>query len=199
MVLSLISVYSGREPRRAINLLDSFEPGSTVTVAELETFFNVYEGKQLVTLIDYLYTGDVLHGLEFIQDMDLGGTFQSSLLDVVRVAQNGESQLLNRDAILHIREIVDADGFERLLGFAIDCTTQPKLTRNVLSGYFLKWCSIADILLTKPEKQDDEKVHMQDIGLMHDMLEQKPEIHTHVGPEVTLSLEDLMAQGEVVE
>ncbi len=199
MVLQLISVYSGREPRRAINLLDSFEQGSLVTTAELETFFNVFEGKQIVTLIDHLYAGDILRGLDFIQDMEVGGTFQSSLLDVLRVAQNGESQLLRSDAVLHIREVVDRNGFERLLGFTIDCTSQTRLTRNMVSGFFLKWCSVADKILTPPEKTIDEKVHMQDIGLMSDMLEQKAEVYTQNGPEVTMSLDDLMAQGEVLE
>lgn len=199
MVLQLISVYSGREPRRAINLLDSFEQGSLVTTAELETFFNVFEGKQIVTLIDHLYAGDVLRGLDFIQDMEVGGTFQSSLLDVLRVAQNGESQLLRSDAVIHIREVVDRNGFERLLGFTIDCTSQTRLTRNMVSGFFLKWCSVADKILTQPKKAIDEKVHMQDIGLMHDMLEQKAEVYTQNGPEVTMSLDDLMAQGETLE
>ena len=66
MVYTLIGSYTGREPRRAINLLDSFEHGSTVTVEELETFFNVYEGKQLMTLIGYLYTGDILLGFGYV-------------------------------------------------------------------------------------------------------------------------------------
>lgn len=198
MAIQLISVYSGREPRRAINLLDSFEPGSLVTVAELETFFSVFEGKQVVTLIDYLYTGDVLRGLEFIQDMEISGTFQSTLLDIVRVARDGQSQLLNADAVMHIRDVVTRDGFERLLGFSIECTTQQRLTRNMISGYFLKWCSVADKILSKPEKVYEEQVHMQDLRLMQDMMEQKQEIHSNIGPEAMLSLEELMEQGEVL-
>lgn len=198
MVIQLISTYSGREPRRAINLLDSFEQGSTVTVQELETFFNVYEGKQIVTLIDYLYGGDVLRGLEFIADMDTGATFQSTLLDIVRVARDGQSQLLSADAVMHVRELVTRDGFERLLGFSIDCTTQQRLTRNLISGYFLKWCCIADEILSPPEKAYDDKVHTQDLKLMGDMLEKREEVYSNTGPEVSITLEELFAQGEIL-
>lgn len=198
MAIQLISTYSGREPRRAINLLDSFEQGSTVTVQELETFFNVFEGKQVVTLIDYLYSGDVLRGLEFIGDMDAGATFQSTLLDIVKVARDGQSQLLSSDAVMHIRDLVTRAGFERLLGFAIDCSTQQRLSRNLISGYFLKWCSLADEILTPPEKTYEDKVHNQDLALMQGMIERKEEVYSNAGPEVGMSLEELFAQGEIL-
>lgn len=198
MAIQLISTYSGREPRRAINLLDSFEHGSIVTVQELETFFNVYEGKQVVTLVDYLYSGDILRGLEFISDMDAGATFQSTLLDIVRVARNGQSELLGVDAVLHVRELVTRGSIDRLLGFAIDCTTQVRLTRNLISGFFLKWCSVADELFKPPERAYADKVHTQDIALMQDMIEERAEVHSNVGPEVGMSLEELMAQGELL-
>lgn len=198
MAIQLISTYTGREPRRAINLLDSFEQGSTVTVAELETFFNVYEGKQLVTLIDYMYSGEILRGLEFISDMDIGGTMQGTLLDIVRVAQNGQSQLLSGDAVLHVRDLITRNGFEKLLGFSIDCTTQSRLTRNMVSGFFLKWCSVADSIFTLPEKVFAEKVHTQDLQEMQTMLEQREEVYSNGGPEPGMTLEEMMAQGEVL-
>lgn len=198
MVIQLISTYTGREPRRAINLLDSFEQGQTVTTEELETFFNVYEGKQIVTLIDYLYAGDILRGIEFISDMDIGSTFQSTLLDIVRVAQDGQSSLLNGDAVLHVRSLVTTSGFNRLLGFAVDCTTQTKLTRNQTCGFFLKWCSQSDELFEKPERSNPDKVHMADLQMMQDHIEQKDALYTNRGPEVGMSLDELFAQSEII-
>lgn len=200
MVYTLIGSYTGREPRRAINLLDSFEHGSTVTVEELETFFNVYEGKQLMTLIGYLYTGDILLGLEFINDMDMSSTFQSTLLEILRVAENGQSTLLTRDAVLHLRNLVDRNGINNLLGFAIDCTTHGRMTRSAVSGYFLKWCSKSDIVLSPPERSYPDKVKLEDIKLMGGMMEER-EVHANSGQsDVTAkSLEMLMAESDILD
>lgn len=200
MVYTLISSYTGREPRRAINLLDSFEQGSVVTVDELETFFNVYEGKQLIALIDYLYAGDILRGLEFISEMDLSSTFQQTLLEILRVSQNGQSSLLNANATLHIRELVDRDGIQNLLGFVIDCTTHGRINRSTISGYFLKWCTRADEVFSKPVKMYDDQVKIQDLGLMQNMLEQREVVTDTDSSEISAkSLEMLMADGEVLE
>lgn len=200
MVYTLISSYTGREPRRAINLLDSFEEGSTVTVAELETFFNVYEGKQLMTLIGYLYSGDILLGLEFIADMDLSATFQSTLLELLRVAENGQSTLLTSDAVLHLRSLVDRNGINNLLGFAIDCTTHGRVTRSAVSGYFLKWCSKSNIIFNKPERFYPDKVRLDDMRLMNDMLEDR-EVHANSGQSdvAAKSLEMLLSESDALE
>lgn len=197
MVIQMISYYTGREPRRAINLLDSFEEGSTVTVEELETFFNVFEGKQLVTLIDYLYQGDILRGLEFIDDLALDNTFKSTLLDIVRVANGGQSQLLQIDAVLHLRELCGARP-ERLLGFIVECTTQSRLTKAMLSGYFLKWCAKSDVITSKPERLQPDEIHNQDLSIMRDMIETRGEVNSAPGPEVALSLEELLLQGDSI-
>ena len=199
VVTQLIATYSGNKPREAVNLIESFEKGALVTVPELETFFNVYEGKQLVILIDYLYTGDILRGLEFIQDMDLGLTFQNTLLEIVKVARNGQSRLLDKLAILHIQELVSNGGFDRLLGFSVDVTTQRRLSRNQVAGFFLRWCTIADKIITPPERVPEEKVHSQDLQLMNSMLAERTEVYQNTGNNAALSLEQLFEQGELIE
>ena len=200
MVYTLIGMYTGREPRRAINLLDSFEDNSTVGVAELETFFNVYEGKQLMTLIGYLYTGDILLGLEFINDMDVSATFQTTLLEMLRVAENGQTTLLSQDAVLHLRGLVNNNGINNLLGFAIDCTTHGRLTRSAVSGYFLKWCSKANIVFNKPERSYPEHVKLEDVKLMGNMLEEREiKASTENNSVEVKSLEMLLSESDALE
>lgn len=199
MVYALICTYTGREPRRAINLLDSFEPNSTVTTEELETFFNVYEGKQLLFLIEYLYKGDILSGISFINDMDIGGSFQSTLLDVLQTAMGGQSAILSPEAVIELRSLITGKGVESLLGFVIDCTTHSRLTRSMINGFFLKWCSKADILYDKPKYVPDDKIKMQDLALMNTMIEKPTEIHTSTNAVEPLSLEALMAGGETID
>lgn len=198
MVYTLISNYTGREPRRAINLLDSFEQGSTVSNEELETFFNVFEGQALLTLIGYLYSGNILLGLEFISDMELGNTFQGTLLNLLQVAQNGQTSIISRDATLHLRALVDDNGINPLLGFTIDCTTHSRLTRNMISGYFLKWCTRADEIFNPPDKTYKDEVQLQDLKLMSTMIDKKETVYTNTtvaGP----TLEMLMSDGEIIE
>lgn len=200
MVLTLISNYTGREPRRAINLLDSFELGSTVTVDELETFFNVFEGKQLLTLIGYLYSGDILNGLEFISEMDVSSTFAQTLLDLLRVAENGQSYLLDSNATLHLRSLVTNNGIASLLGFVIDCTTHGRTTRSAVSGYFLKWCSKADEIFTSPERAYPDRVQMQDLTMMQGMIEgQEVHANSESRGNTAKTLDMLMAEGELLE
>lgn len=197
MLYQLISTYTGREPRRAVNLLDSFEPGSTVSVDELETFFNVYEGKQILQLVRYLYSGDILNGLSFISDMDIGESFKSTILEMLRAAENGQTSLLSSEAVSTLKDLVDRNGLSTLLGFAIDCTTH-RLNRNTVSGYFLKWCTKADMLHTEPTKVYAEKIQMQDLRDMSNMIEERPELKVS-GVQTAPSLEMLFADGETIE
>lgn len=199
MVYTLISNYTGREPRRAINLLDSFEKGATVTTKELETFMNVYEGKQLIVLVQYLYQGDILLGLDFINEMELSPTFSATLLDMVRVAQNGQSSLIGNDATIRLRELVDRYGIKNLLGFTIDVTTRSRLTRHNIQGLFLKWCKKADELYTPPMPVEQERVHMQDLAQMNTMLEQRPEVYSNNQTMQVKSLEQMFSESETLE
>lgn len=199
MVYTLISNYTGREPRRAINLLDSFEEGTTVTTKELETFINVYEGKQVMVLIQYLYNGDILSGLDFINDLELSPTFSATLIDMVRVAQNGQSNLIDANATIKLRELVARDGIKPLLGFTIEVTTRGRLTRHLVQGLFLKHCTKANEIYQRPTPVDPEKVHMQDIVQMSTMLEERPEVYHNESPVQNKTLAQLLAESDTLE
>lgn len=198
ILYSLISVYTGREPRRALNLLDSFEPGSLVTTEELQTFINVYEGKQLLALIDCLYHADALRGIEFIQDMEVGGTFVSTLIDLVRISQGGRATVIDKNSVLHLQELVMTDNARRLIGFAINCSTDNRLTRNKVSGYFLRWCKSGGNDQNVPVKMSAGAVHMDDMKHMSGLLEKDvPVVGNDIAEQAT-TLEQLLASCEVI-
>lgn len=199
MVYTLLSNYTGREPRRAINLLDSFEPGALVTTKELETFINVFEGKQIMVLVQYLYQGDILLGLDFINEMEISPTFSATLLDMVCVAQNGQSSLIGNDATIRLRELVDRHGLNNLLGFTVDITTRSRLTRHNIQGLFLKWCKKSDELFSPPKAMDQDSVRMQDLAQMNMMMEQRPEVYSNSQPVQTKTLEQLFSESDTLE
>ena len=200
-VLTLLSAYTGREPRRAINLIDSFEPGSKVTTEELNSFINVHESKQLVTLVNYLYSQNILLGLEFIEDFTINAITSTSLLEILRVALGSQPSTIGREEALFLRQLVGENGEESLMGFVIDCTTCTKLTRTKLSGFFLKWCKRADSLFTKPVRVEPEKVHYEDIGYMREMMEEStPLVPNDAGTGAkALSLEAFLSQSETLD
>lgn len=194
MAISLISNYSGREPRRALNLIESFEPGSLVTVDDLDTFFNVYEGKQLVTLISYMYNGDILKGLDFINEFELSTTFGTTLLELLRIALGGKSGILDKDATLFLRELTGRNGAKKLIRFTVKCTSYGRLSRNKISAYFLECAEDNErpTISGGPVNMSPEQVHLEDLKTMESMIE-KTEVFTGKSDTIAPTLEMLLA------
>lgn len=200
-VIKIIASYTGNEPRRAINLLDSFKPDTLVTKEELETFVNIYEGKDIIILADYLYSGNILNGLKFIKDMDMTNTFISTLLEVVRIAYGDISVLLGREDSIRLEEITKSDGGFRLLEFAADCSSKGRITRNLISGFFLKHCNKSSLSQT-PVRTSEATTKYKDLELMNVMLDSKLKA-TGVNDEysdigVDTSLEEMFEQASIL-
>ena len=200
-VIKIIASYTGNEPRRAINLLDSFKPDTLVTKDELETFVNIYEGKDIIILADYLYSGNILNGLKFIKDMDMTNTFISTLLEVVRIAYGDISVLLGREDSIRLEEITKSDGGFRLLEFAADCSSKGRITRNLISGFFLKHCNKSSLSKT-PVRTSEATTKYKDLELMNVMLDSKLKA-TGVNDEysdigVDTSLEEMFEQASTL-
>lgn len=181
-VVKVIASYTGNEPRRAINLLDSFKQGTLVTSEELETFVNIYEGRDVLILAQYLYSGEIMNGLKFIRNMDMTSTFVGTLLEVVRIVYGDISIILSMDEALKIAEVTKSDGGRRLLDFAVSCSTCARLTRNLMSGYFLKYCKKSDYSEV-PVRVNDESTKYKDIALMNKMID-KSKISKGVNTEI---------------
>lgn len=200
-VIKIIASYTGNEPRRAINLLDSFKPDTLVTKEELETFVNIYEGKDIIILADYLYSGNILNGLKFIKDMDMTNTFISTLLEVVRIAYGDISVILGREDSIRLEEITKSDGGFRLLEFAADCSSKGRITRNLISGFFLKHCNKSSLSQT-PVRTSEATTKYKDLELMNVMLDSKLKA-TGVNDEysdisVDTSLEEMFEQASTL-
>ena len=200
-VIKIIASYTGNEPRRAINLLDSFKPDTLVTKEELETFVNIYEGKDIIILADYLYSGNILNGLKFIKDMDMTNTFISTLLEVVRIAYGDISVLLGREDSIRLEEITKSDGGFRLLEFAADCSSKGRITRNLISGFFLKHCNKSSLSQT-PVRTSEATTKYKDLEVMNVMLDSKLKA-TGVNDEysdigVDTSLEEMFEQASTL-
>lgn len=196
--IALIMGYTGREPRRALNLLESFEDSSVITADDLDSFFNVYEGKQLVTLISYMYSGMILEGLDFISEFEMGTTTGWTLIELLKIARGGRSGILDRDSAMHLRDIVEENGIDKLVRFTIECTRSDRISRNRLSSIFLESCYEGIPREEKlPEKADESIVLGEDLSLMKNMLDKTKPVGIE-GEGLAQSLEMLLADSEII-
>lgn len=193
MVLTLLSSYTGNEPRRALNLIESLEPGSTVTVDELSTFINVYEGKQLVILINYLYSNSIANGISYIQNLDVSPSLQNTFIMLADDALGGENSIVDRETLINLRTVTAVDSCRKLIGFVSDVTTH-KLTKSTLTGYFLKW-AIKDDSNIKVKQYTQDEVKYNDLAVMKTILEKDEAIQTDTQYK---SLSSLFNEGEEV-
>lgn len=204
-VISAISNFTGNEPRRALNLLSNFDDGTTVGTRDLEVFINVDECEQIVQLVKYLY-GPVLPGIEYIADLRIDSTFTKSLTEVTKCALGATTNLLRRDSVLFLRETVDINGTESLLGFCMDVTANGRLTKSRLTGYFIKWNYESRALLKSgkvPTKNNWDKTVEKDLGNMQSVMKDSSSSGAPTGVsggiQKVRSLSEMFSQGEVIE
>lgn len=195
MAVKLISTYTGREPRRAINLLDSFEKGTTISNEDLETFFSLDEANDILILAQYLYKGDILNGLRFIKDVDISPTFVSTLLEMARVAKGDATVLLERNALSRFMECISIDEGDLLLGFTIEISIAKRLTRNLMSGLFLKWCNHK---LEAPMRYSENQIQKDNSQLLSNMVDSNADVTapSETQIDVVETLDDLFEQGD---
>ena len=128
-------------------------------------------------------------------------TFISTLLEVVRIAYGDISVLLGREDSIRLEEITKSDGGFRLLEFAADCSSKGRITRNLISGFFLKHCNKSSLSQT-PVRTSEATTKYKDLELMNVMLDSKLKA-TGVNDEysdigVDTSLEEMFEQASTL-
>lgn len=164
-VLSLLSIYTNKEPRRAINLLETFEVGSRVTNAELETFISIDEGARVICLFRYIISRNILMGLDFIKELKITETFKQTLLEGTHALLGANTNAMSMRDINELKEqMQDTDALTRILKFTMNCLQNRYLSNLNMSGYFIE----ATLVDRKPEMNPN--VEMQDLRVMTDAI-----------------------------
>ena len=172
-IISIISSYTGNEPRSALNLLSNFESESLVQTRDLEVFINVDECEQVVQLVKYLYK-PVIVGIQYLEDMHTEHTFIRSMIEVTKCALGAPTTRLKRDSVMFLRQLVEEYGDENLVGFCMDIAAASSITKNRIIGYFIKWNYESRNLLKGnkvPVKVSADTTVQQDVGAMKETLE----------------------------
>ena len=150
--------YAGHEARAINNIIDQIPVGSQLNMDSLEMYVPIHEPKEVLQLIRYLYTGNLVAGLNLIPDLTLDDAFHSILIDILRTALGDSTTHFSRQDENFIKELC-RDDVGRLSGFVVDCSKQ-KLTVPRLSALFIYWNS------KKPESAksaDETSIQMEDL------------------------------------
>lgn len=189
MAQAFILSNCGYEPRRISNFVAALDSSKTITKEDLLSFDMAQDDKVYATLIRYLYTQNIVDGLQFINDMSSGfsATAISMLLELTKVALGSPSYLVSRDTAEYMQNLVSNYGKEKLLSFVGDIATARQPSKNYVSGLFIKLCCDMN---KPPVIKDKESVYMGDVRTMTSTLE-TDEIKVSDMPKA-LSLEAMM-------
>lgn len=195
MAQAFILSNCGCEPRRISNLIAALDSSRVVTREDLLSFNVAQDEKVYATLIRYLYTQNIVDGLQFINDMSTGfsATAISMLLELTKVALGSPSYLVSRETAEYLQNLVQTYGKDKLLSFVAEIATAKQPSKNFVSGLFIKMC--CDI--TKPPvNRDKEQVYMEDLRTMSSTL-QTDNVEVKEIP-IAMSLESLMEGADII-
>lgn len=193
MAIAYIMSACHMEPRRISNLISSLDNTRPVTKDDLLSFNAMEDDKVYGTLIKYLYSNNIVNGLQFIKDMPTGFSDGgiTILLEMTQVALGGQSYMISNDTANMLKELIGVQGPDKLLKFVSLVSTAKYPTKKFVAGTFIKLCCDME---RPPERVEDTT--MQNISIMQDTIERSESV---VGERPSApSLEALMANGTLI-
>lgn len=193
MAIQFIMSSCNNEPRRIINLLLALDNTREVTKDDLIDFNMAADDKVCYRLIQYLYNGNIVDGLQFISDVK-DGFFKNSMnlyLEMVKVALGSQSYMISREISMQISDLVMANGTDKLLSFVSSLCTRQNPSKHYVSGVFIK----LSIDIRKIPKYNDD-VQISNIQIMNNTEQTE---HAEIGQQASaITLEELFANADVV-
>ena len=167
LLTNYLMSYAEHEPRRALNVLEMMPENTKISNKDIEMYLSVFEPKQALQLISYMYLGNVVSGLNLIQDMTTGVTMQDMFIDILKIALGDNPACFSKQDADYIKQLV-ADDTQRLTAFVIECGKQ-RLTKQRLAALFLQFNTMFTQVnqnVGMPEMLTQEQVLMRDLPNM---------------------------------
>lgn len=193
MAVTFIMSACNNEPRRILNLLSALDNTKVVTKEDLLAFNIMADDREYYRLIHYLYTNNIVDGLNFIAD--IGKEFSkeavSLYLEMIKVGMGSKSNMLSSEIANNVVMLVEDKGIDKLMRFVSALCAERYPSRNFVSGIFLKLCMNVN---SAPERVYD--LHIADTKVMNNTeQEEVPEI-AQAGQ--ALTLEQMFSQAQNV-
>ena len=191
MAITFIMSSCNNEPRRIINLLNALDNTRVVTRDDLMAFNILVDDREYYRLVHYLYSNNIVDGLNFISDMGNEFTKEavSLYLEMIKVGLGSQSNIISAEIKRNIVEIVEEKGIDKLMKFVTAICSERYPSKNFISGIFLKLCSNLD---EKPYRVDNMRLSDAKVMTSTDQ-DDIPEISQ---TNQTLSLDQLFSQAQ---
>ena len=195
-VIVMINDWANNQPRSALNLLENFKEGSTVTDKDLSVFFETHGSAVAIELVKYLY-GSMSLGIDYINSIQMDNTFIRSLVEVTKVAMGYKSTMVSVTDTRYLTDFFKDKNVNHLIQFTAEVTGLSTLHKRRVISAFMK-AHVSYQKSVPPKRDINETFRDKDISSVSENVSVLDTIVHKIAPAVP-SLEDLFAQGELLE
>lgn len=137
MVLNLIASWSNNQPRKAINLLESFDRGTLITQKELSAFISTNNVPIIISLIEYMY-GSLTKGIEFIDTLSITNDLLSAMIEVLKVGLGYHSSMVSENDSRIISKLFASNRIDNFLRFTLKVNSVERISKRVFTARFIE-------------------------------------------------------------
>lgn len=188
--LSLIAEWAECKPRKGLNLLNAFTPGSPVSMNVLRELIGYMDVRDVVPLLASL-SGSMTFGLSYISEMQIDSTLVNVVVECIKVKSGQGSYRLKMNDVTFVRDQLVGVDIDQLVQFLFHLTKHSKLTRQgVINAYLAAHVNMKDI-----SKADTSAMLDIEKGQKFSSITDAPVQSENRAP----SLEDMLRNSDIVE
>ena len=188
--LSLIAEWAECKPRKGLNLLNAFTPGSPVSMNVLRELIGYMDVRDVVPLLASL-SGSMTFGLSYISEMQIDPTLVNVVVECIKVKSGQGSYRLKMNDVTFVRDQLVGVDIDQLVQFLFHLTKHSKLTRQgVINAYLAAHINMKDI-----SKSDTSTMLDIEKGQKFNSITEAPVQSENRAP----SLEDMLRNSDIVE
>lgn len=188
--LSLIAEWAECKPRKGLNLLNAFTPGSPVSMNVLRELIGYMDVRDVVPLLASL-SGSMTFGLSYISEMQIDSTLVNVVVECIKVKSGQGSYRLKMNDVTFVRDQLVGVDIDQLVQFLFHLTKHSKLTRQgVINAYLAAHINMKDIY-----KSDTSTMLDIEKGQKFNSITEAPVQSENRAP----SLEDMLRNSDIVE
>ena len=188
--LSLIAEWAECKPRKGLNLLNAFTPGSPVSMNVLRELIGYMDVRDVVPLLASL-SGSMTFGLSYISEMQIDSTLVNVVVECIKVKSGQGSYRLKMNDVTFVRDQLVGVDIDQLVQFLFHLTKHSKLTRQgVINAYLAAHINMKDI-----SKSDTSTMLDIEKGQKFNSITEAPVQSENRAP----SLEDMLRNSDIVE
>lgn len=188
--LSLIAEWAECKPRKGLNLLNAFTPGSPVSMNVLRELIGYMDVRDVVPLLASL-SGSMTFGLSYISEMQIDSTLVNVVVECIKVKSGQGSYRLKMNDVTFVRDQLVGVDIDQLVQFLFHLTKHSKLTRQgVINAYLAAHVNMKDI-----SKADTSAMLDIEKGQKFSSITDAPVQSDNRAP----SLEDMLRNSDIVE